>query len=150
MIWRTYSCDECNHIIEVEIDSSEWETFEAPACPQCAQATAQAFRPYAITGSVHRRAVDIAHTIATEDYNVSDINRVYSDAPPEIKYRRSEPVDLPSGNWNPAHLAGAIAAGRADRIANGPSGLEILKNGLASGKIPDLIEASKIRSGKVW
>lgn len=150
MIWRTYSCDECNHTIEVEIDSSEWDSFEAPACPRCAQATAQQFRPLAIVGSNHRRAVDIAQTIAHEDYGAADIGRVYSDAPPEVRYRRSEPVDLPAGNWNPALLAGAIASGRADRIANGPNGVEILQAGLSSGKIPDLIEASKQRSGKVW
>lgn len=150
MILRTYECSDCGYRLECEVPPDEWETFEPPSCAVCAQATAQQFRPFAITGSNHRRAVDIAHSIATEDYHVADINRVYADAPPEVRYRRSEPVDLPAGNWNPAHLAGAIAAGRADRIANGPSGMEILQSGLSSGKIPDLIEASKQRSAKVW
>ena len=150
MILRTYECTDCGYRLEVEVDSSEWDSFEAPSCAVCAQATAQSFKPFAITGSNHRRAVDIAQTIAHEDYGAADINRVYADAPPEVRYRRNEPTNLPAAGWDPGMLAGAIATGRADRIANGPNGMEILQAGLSSGKIPDLIEASKQRSAKVW
>ena len=150
MIIREYACDDCGYRLECEVPSDEWESFEPPPCAECARATAQQFKPFAIAGSNHRRAVDIAHQIATEDYHVADINRVYADAPPEVRYNRSEPVNLPTGSWDAGMLSGAIATGRADRIANGPNGMEILKNGLASGKIPDLIEESKRRSGKIW
>jgi hypothetical protein len=44
----------------------------------------------------------------------------------------------------------AMRSGRANRVANGGDGLDILQRALKSGDQPDLIEVSKRRAAKIW
>ena len=110
----------------------------------------QEFRPPAIVGSNIARATDLAHTIAREDYQVADLQSP-SRSGREVRYQDQGAEVIPPSTWAAAgaQLQEAMAYGRETRIRHG-NGLDILQGALRSGAQPDLIEASKRRSMKVW
>jgi hypothetical protein len=154
-IIRTYGCPECSHVMDVVLDSSQWDD-PPPSCPQCDAREAgmqQQFKPVAIGGSTRARAVSIAQDIAANDYKVADI-QTYSDGVPKVRYKDESPRQKPAA-WGAASvnanatLETAIAIGRETRLKYG-NGLDVLQGALASGAQPDLIANSKKQSIKIW
>lgn len=154
-IIRTYACPDCGHFMDVVLTSEEWNA-EPPWCPKCLERSrmAQEFKPPAIGGSHASRAGELALKIAEEDYGVSNITSDHRPGgKPKVTYKDDSGSRMPA-QWQTGGnewLAGQVAAGKAQRLANGgTTGLDVLQEGLKSGAIPDLIEASKRRSAKVW
>lgn len=151
MIIRTYGCADCGNMIEAELRADQWDQ-EPPDCSRCAaRPMHQEFHPPAIGGSVRTRAADLALKIASEDYNVADIQPDRGQgATTKVRYRDTV-IDHPPSTWSMPNesLAQAAALGRQSRLAHG-NGLDALKWGLKSGTQPDLIELSKQRSMRVW
>jgi hypothetical protein len=152
-IIRTYACGSCNFMMEVSLRADQWDA-EPPECPQCAQHTRQEFHPIAIGGSNRAKAVKIAEDIAEHDYGVADFKAEGREGGrATVRYKDQTINGVAPSHWN--SLAGnadfqkAMALGRDTRIRFG-DGLEILQKNLKDGTQPDLIEASKRRSMKVW
>jgi len=146
MILRSYMCEDCGHLLEVELRSDQWDA-EPPMCPHCAARTHQEFKAPAIGGSVRSRATDMALDIAHNDYNVADISEARSEqgSVPKVRYRDAS-ADEQRSSWGtaaPAALAQAVQLGRQTRLQYG-NGLDVIKT------MPDLIQLSKARSAKVW
>lgn len=149
MIIRTYGCESCGHMIEVQLRSEDWNA-EPPDCPQCSTRTHQEFHPPAIVGSNIARATELAHTIAAEDYGVADLQSP-SRSGRTVRYKDQSAEVIPPSSWAAAsgQLQQAMALGRETRIKYG-NGLDILSGALKSGAQPDLIELSKKRSIRTW
>ena len=148
MILRSFMCPDCGYRMDVELRSDQWQE-PPPECPRCDAATHQEFKPPAIIGSNIARATAIAHEIAATDYNVADIQSP-SRSGRSVRYKDS--VDgVPASTWGMQQgaLQQAIAIGRETRIKHG-SGLDVLQGALKSGAQPDLIEASKRKSYRVY
>lgn len=151
MIRRTYMCPECAHRMEVTLTPDQWDQ-PPPSCEMCDQRQMhQEFKPPAIGGSVHARAVRITEDIIGNDYNVANFQSNRGHGPPKVRYK-DETAGLPQANWqsvagHQSMLETAISIGKAHR---GRDGLDILQRNLRSGVQPDLIEQSKRRSIKVW
>lgn len=163
-IVRTYGCPECNHIWNAELTAEQWDD-PPPSCPACdVRETQQIFRPIAIGGSPYARADAIAEEIAGKDYHVADMQRDHHEgATTKARYhpidtqgrrlvdnRPAQPPPTPS-QWamDPGILNQAIADGRHTRLNFG-NGLDVLQSALKSGDQPDLIEASKRKSSRIW
>lgn len=175
-IVRSYACAECNHYIEVTLAYEQWDT-PPPECPHCtAREMQQQFRPFGIGGSARARATAVAEEIAATDYGVADmqVDNREGGVPTKVRYQdrtkdllrgqvsgeamriaaealRHNPRPAQPSQWGADHAAmqTAIALGRDTRLRYG-NGLDVLQGMLKSGDQPDLIEASKRRSMKVW
>ena len=151
MIIRTYGCGDCGNFLEVELRADQWDQ-EPPECPRCAERPMfQQFKPPAIGGSNRTRAADLALKIASEDYNVADLQPDRGQgATTKVRYRDTVP-DIPASTWSVPNesLAQAAALGRQSRLQHG-NGLDVLHGALKSGAQRDLIADSKARSIKVW
>lgn len=148
MILRSYLCAECGYGMEVELRAEQWDQ-APPDCPMCAARTHQDFTPPNIGGSPRSKATDLALDIAEKDYGVADIQMAKREGDTaKVRYKDAE---RPPSTWGAqsAALEQAVALGRENRRRYG-SGLEILQHNLKTGIQPDLIEASKRRSAKVW
>jgi len=152
MILRTYVCAECNHMMEVELRSDQWDE-AAPMCPNCIERhdgfsvgtpMGQEFKPPAIGGSAVGIAAKMAEHIAEHDYGVADFQSRGEGEAAKVRYRNTNPGERSAWNGQRAALEQAIAIGRENRIRHG-SGLEALQHGLRNGAQPDLIELSKRR-----
>lgn len=143
MILRTYGCEQCNHMMTVELRSDQWDA-EPPECPMCAGSTHQEFQPPAIGGSARARATDLALDIAAKDYGVADIQ---ADGKPEgrpkVRYKDVQAGGSSSWGMHSEALSQAVTLGRQNRLQHG-SGLDVIKG------MPDLIAESKKRSMRVW
>ena len=151
MILRTYMCEFCGHRLEVELSADQWD-IEAPDCPNCAEheQMGQEFKPPAIGGSTYAQAARIAETIASEDYNVADIQSP-SRSGREVRYRDQGAEAIPQSTWAAAsgQLQQAMALGRQTRLQHG-DGLDVLKGALKSGAQRDLLADAKRRSFRVY
>jgi hypothetical protein len=151
MILRTYICEDCGHTLEVQLTADQWN-IEPPDCGYCAAAPmAQEFKPFGIGGSVRAKATALAETIASEDYNVADLQSP-SRAGRAVRYKDTTADVLPSnwtGNSAQGALETAVALGRETRLRHG-NGLDVLQSALKSGAQRDLIADSRRRSIKVW
>lgn len=149
MIIKTFGCDACGYLMEVEFRSDQWNE-PPPMCPKCADQTHQEFRPPAIVGSHLAKATELAHTIAAEDYQVADIQSP-SRSGRTVRYKDQTAEAIPASSWAAAggQLQQAIALGRETRIKYG-SGLDVLQGALKSGAQRDLIADSKRRSIRTW
>lgn len=169
-IIRTYACPDCGHFVEVVLAADEWNT-PPPECDRCARDEMdQEFRPIGIVGSHRAKAVKLTEDILEHDYNVADFQLQGKDnGPPKIRYKdrpeirdavksmepeiaaamRGEP--RPPNRWGATavNLGAAMAAGRRTRM-EGPTGVDILHEGIKSGGIPDLIANSKRLSPRIW
>lgn len=128
-----------------------------PMCPRCnahdlREPMRQEFKPVAIGGSTATKARDLALTIANEDYGVADIKTDHRrDSVPQVRYKdQGTPAQASTWGAAGAMLEQAVAIGRQTRLQNGGNGLDILQNALKTGEQPDLIEASKKRSMRIW
>jgi hypothetical protein len=126
-----------------------------PSCPECDRREMQQHfkAPGIVNSSPHARAQALAEDIAANDYHVSNIWRDrHEGEKPKVNYKAMKDEHLPS-QWNSINVAAelktAIANGRETRLKYG-SGLDVLQANLKSGAQPDLIEASKRRSPKIW
>lgn len=150
-IVRTFACSDCGHFLEVTLRLDQADD-PPPSCPQCAVRTVQEFRPFAIGGSTGAKARDLALTIANEDYGVADIQTDHRrDSVPKVRLK-DEGTSAQASTWGAAGamLEQAVAIGRQTRLQNGGNGLDILQHALRTGEQPDLIEASKRRSMRIW
>ena len=154
-IRRTYICPECNYYWEIELTLDQADA-PAPDCPRCIaydlQTTGQQqFKaPGIVNSSPHSRARAVTEDILANDYHVADVNR--SPSRTNLRYKDQSPV-MPS-TWAAPTIGGpdlgaAIAMGRQQRLDFG-TGLDVLQANLKSGAQPDLIEASKRKSAKIW
>jgi hypothetical protein len=150
VIIRTYGCADCGYLMEVELRSDQWDQ-EPPPCPQCAaHPMNQEFKPVAIGGSARAKAVKIAETIASEDYNVADFTATkHEGSTTQPRYKDQTPAQASAWLAQNASFAQAAALGHETRSRYG-DGLDILQRNLKTGEQPDLIELSKRRSIKVW
>lgn len=163
MIVRTYACPECNHFMRVELTAEQWEA-PPPSCEACdAREMEQQFVPPRINGSPVARANAIAEKIAGEDFSVANMQRdARMGATPNATYRddmmgvpkrqgRAPGQTATPSTWGASHAAieQAAAYGRDTRVRFG-NGLDVLQSTLKSGAQPDLIEASKRRSARIW
>jgi hypothetical protein len=155
-IVRTYGCGECGRFLEVMLTLEQADD-PPPDCPHCAAAPMrQEFKPIAIGGSTHARAVKLAETIAHEDYGVADMQvDGRQGGVPKVRYKdQGTPLQqsqISSWGADGSAIQTALALGRQTRMANGGySGVDTLQAMLKSGAQPDLIEASKRRAMKVW
>jgi putative FmdB family regulatory protein len=150
-IVRTYMCPDCGHGLEVTLRSDQWNA-PPPECPECqAHEMGQEFKPIAIGGSTRARAVQLAETIAAEDYGVADFKaQGRQGEAAKVRYKDST---APPSTWlglnGTAQFEQAKAFGRETRRRYG-DGLDVLQHNLKTGAQPDLIEVSKRRSMKVW
>lgn len=161
-IVRTYQCGACFDRLEVTLTADQWDA-PAPECPTCSRSTHQEFSPPRINGSPHARASAIAEGIAERDFGVSNMRRDQRPgSTPQVEYRddmmgvpkrQARPVGppAPASTWgaSAAAVEQAAAIGRDTRIRFG-NGLDVLQSALKTGAQPDLIEASKRRSARVW
>jgi hypothetical protein len=138
--------------MEVILTPEEWQN-PPPSCEMCdARQMHQEFKPPAIGGSVRGRATRLAENIIANDYNVANFQSDRRQGGrPKVTYK-DETGGLPQASWQDTSghrsmLETAISIGKANR---GRDGLDILQRNLASGAQPDLIEASKRKSIKVW
>jgi hypothetical protein len=150
-IIRTYICLDCNQQIEVTLRASEWN-IGPPPCPVCSsgkhpgQGMQQQFKPVAIGGSALARAAKAAEKIAEEDYGVANMSTGRHEGEvPKVTYKDSWQPQPTSSTWgaNGEAMGRAIQAGIQNRRENG-SWLD------HNQQLPDLIAASKRRSGRVW
>lgn len=149
MILRTYGCEQCNHMLTVELRADQWNA-EPPYCPNCIVVLGntdarmhQEFAPPAIGGSARARATAMALDIAEKDYGVADIQADgRPGGVPKVRYRDQSGGTSSWGAANAA-LSQAVALGRETRLKHGSS-LDIIKG------MPDLIAESKKRSARVW
>lgn len=149
MILRTYGCAECNHTMTVELTAEQWDA-EPPECPRCTNVTYQEFVPVGIGGSVRGKATALALDIAEKDYGVADIQADGKlEGRPKVRFKDVSEENKSSWGTAQAALAQAVTLGRETRMKYG-SGLDVLQANLKSGAQPDLIEASKRRSIRVW
>jgi putative FmdB family regulatory protein len=155
-IVRTYGCEQCGHFIELTL-SMEQVDDPPPPCPACeAQETSQIFKPVAIGGSTVGKAAKLAETIAHEDYGVADITHdTRHGGVPKVRYKDQgtamQQAQMSSWGAPGNMMETALALGRQARLASGGySGVDTLQKMLKDGTQPDLIEASKRRSMKVW
>lgn len=83
----------------------------------------------------------------------------YAGAKPKVRYRdQKDPAAASLMGSAAGHLMAqqratleqAIGIGRQTRRETGGDGLDIIRNNLADGTWPDVLEASKRRSAKVW
>lgn len=153
-ITRTYQCPECNHRMEVVLTAEEWEK-PPPSCQMCdSREVRQEFKPPAIGGSVAARAASITESIIANDYRVANFQSDRREGgTPKVRYSDQSANVLPSTFQMDAHrsiLETAIGIGKQNRRQFGADGLDMLRRGLADGSQPDLIEASKRKSIKVW
>lgn len=149
---RTYMCPECAHRMDVVLNADEWDA-PPPSCEACDERMNQEFKPPAIGGSVRSRAAKITEGIIADDYKVANFQSDRRQGGrPTVRYKDETPGSLQAtwqgaGGGQRSMLETAINLGKANR---GRDGLNILQQNLASGAQPDLIEASKRRSIKVW
>ena len=150
-IVRTYACDACNYFVRVTLTPEQVDD-PPPECPTCAARSSQVFSPVAINGSPRARAARLAEEIAATDYNVADMTGVASTTREgdvqKVRYKDSPAGGLRSSNsdvWGASReaLESAIASGRETRLKYGSS-LDAIKD------MPDLIEASKRKSMRIW
>lgn len=143
MILRTYGCDQCNHMMTVELRSDQWDA-EPPECPRCSNVTYQELVAPGIVGSVRSKATDLALDIAERDYGVADLSSPNREGEtPKVRYKDTNPETASTWGVHSEALSQAVALGRRTRLEHG-SGLDIIKT------MPDLIAESKKRSMKVW
>lgn len=143
MILRTFGCDQCNHMMTVELRSDQWDA-EPPECPICAGGTHQEFVAPGIVGSTRARATDLALDIAEKDYGVADLHSPNREGEtPKVRFKDQAKENASSWGVHSEALATAASLGRQVRLQHG-SGLDIIKT------MPDLIQLSKQRSMKVW
>jgi hypothetical protein len=164
-IVRTFGCPECNHVWNAELTAEQWDD-PPPSCPECDRRdTQQIFRPVAIGGSPGARANAIAEEIAARDYHVADMQRDHHEG--ATTKARYNPIDIqgnriidnrpvassaPPSSWvgiNAQQMQAAVDSGRHTRLNFG-NGLDVLQSALKSGDQPDLIEASKRKSSRIW
>jgi putative FmdB family regulatory protein len=152
-IVRTYGCNDCGNFIEVTLTLEQADD-PPPECPHCAAASMQQeFKPFAIGGSTVGKAVQLAETIAAEDYGVADMQHdTRRGGTPKVRYKdQGNPAQTSAWGATGEVLQQAMALGRQTRMANGGfSGVDTLQKMLKSGEQPDLIEASKKRAMRVW
>jgi|SRR5215469_321906 len=149
MILRTYACEFCGHVIEVQLTSEQWNA-EPPDCEYCAATPmVQEFKPPAIGGSPAGKARALAETIAAEDYQVADMPT--SESRGRVRYKDQGAEVIPASSWAAAgsQLSQAVALGREVRLRHG-NGLDVLQSALKSGAQRDLIADSKKRSIRVY
>ena len=149
-IVRTYGCSQCGGFLELTLTMDQADD-GPPDCPRCSVVTVQEFQPFAIGGSTRTRARDLAQTIAHEDYGVADIQVDHRyESTPKVRYK-DQGTTAQASVWGATGnmLEQAVAIGRQTRQRYG-SGLDILHNALKTGEQPDLIEASKRKSMRVW
>jgi hypothetical protein len=132
-----------------------------PPCPFChGEDMQQEFHAPAVIGKAasHRaKANKVAEEIAATDYQVADMNvKGYEGVRNKVRYKDLTPGAAES-SWGVAKeaLEGAMALGRQQRLTKWPtgpvgSGLDVIQGMLKTGDQPDLIEASKRRSAKIW
>lgn len=158
-ITRTYHCPECNHRWELVLSAEQWDD-PPPSCSACdARETQQVFRPPAIGGSARARAASIAEQIAAEDYHVANFQGGGREGDrTKVTYKDTTPGVAPSSWTGPdakqmtigqEALQSVLALGRQTRLQHG-SGLDVLKHGLETGALPDLVEESKKKSARIW
>lgn len=152
-IVRSYFCERCAHQMTVTLTMDQWEA-DAPECPNCAIAPMQQeFKPIAIGGSITGKANAIVEQIASEDYGVADMQRDRRyEATPKHRYKdQGTPAQASTWGATGNMLNQAMAIGRQTRMESGGlSGVDILQKALKTGDQPDLIEASKRRSIRVY
>jgi hypothetical protein len=168
-------CGDCGLHIEVTLSLDQWNE-PAPECPQCAARTNQEFKPFAIGGSTRAKAVALAEDIAANDYGVADMQLDgRQGGRPKVRYQDRTAQTLRDAGVSTAGLEKAIrdtrgmaaqnpsqwgavssdtmqmamALGRETRLKYG-DGLDVLQKSLKDGTQPDLIEASKRRSARIW
>ena len=140
--------------MEVVLSAEDWDK-SPPSCEACdAREMTQEFKPFGIGGSIHANAARITEDIIANDYGVSNFNSDHRmGAVPKVQYKDQTANVLPSAWQKAAHnetLQQAIAIGQRNRREFKMDGLDILKRNIMDGTQPDLIEASKRRSIKVW
>ena len=153
-IIRTYICPRCNFTLEVTLAGEDWDA-PAPVCPQCRRnrGMSQEFKPPAIVthaGQARDRADKITDDIVSNDFHVADYTRDrHEGSTPKHRYKDHTPAQR--AVWGAAQetLQAAVAAGLQSRLRFG-SGLDVLQQNLKDGSQPDLIEASKRRSARIW
>ena len=151
-IHRTYMCSDCAHRMEVTLLADQWDA-PPPSCEACdAREMNQEFKPPSIGGSHMSRAAAITESIIANDYGVSNITFDGKGGQNKVAYKDQSSTLVGSGAWagQRAMLEQAISIGKSNRREFGADGLDILKKNLANGTQPDLIEASKKCSIKVW
>lgn len=154
-IVRTYGCGDCGHFIEVTLTMEQVDD-PPPQCPHCAARTTQEFKPFAIGGSTVAKAVNLAETIAHEDYGVADMQHdTRRGGTPKVRYKDQgntlQHQQMSSWGAPGGLLESAVSIGRQTRLASGGfNGVDVLQKMLKDGTQPDLIEASKRRAMKVW
>ena len=142
MILRTYGCEQCNHMMTVELRADQWDQ-EPPECPACSNVTYQEFRAPGIVGSVRSKAAALALDIAEKDYGVADIQADGKEGgTPKVRFKDGAGGASSWGTSGGA-LEQAVALGRQTRLQHGSS-LDIIKG------MPDLIAESKKRSTRIW
>lgn len=147
-IIRTYACEACGHVLEVELRADQWAA-EPPECPRCAANTHQEFTPPAIGGSHLARAARLAEDIAEKDYGVADMKFEKHATTPRVRYRDTNPQAAPSWGAMNATLTQAMTLGREARLKHG-SGLEVLQTSIKNGTMPDMIANAKKTSARIW
>lgn len=145
MILRTYCCPDCDHRIEVVLESSEWDA-EPPDCPVCTVRLGQEFKSFGVGGSPQARATKIAQDIMEKDYGATNFeigkNRPQASAPTRAEQQQRSAIlrsMIPDG---PAQIAAGSATG-------GFAPIHKLQQDIRGGKMPDLIRNAAKNSIRV-
>lgn len=153
-IVRTYQCETCFNRIELTLPSDQWDR-PAPECPVCTpqKIMQQDFKPFAIGGSVAGKANAVTEKILAEDYGVANLQRDRHEGSTPTHRYKDQGTPAQASTWGATNdmIKQATAMGRQTRMASGGlSGVDVLQKALKSGEQPDLIEASKRKSIRVY
>ena len=155
-IVRTYGCGSCGHFMDVTLTMEQVDE-GPPLCPRCEAAqTSQIFKPVAIGGSTVGKAVQLAETVAAEDYGVANMQHdTRQGGTPKVRYKDQgntmQSAQMSTWGATGGMLEQAAAIGRQTRMESGGfNGVDLLQTMIKDGTQPDLIEVSKRRAMKVW
>lgn len=148
---RTYGCPDCGGVLEVVLTMAEWEA-PPPDCPNCAAATEQQFKPFAVGGSAQVRAAKIAQEIAEKDLGLTNFELGRHGAPAAPGYGHQAPKP-PPGIDSQAVLKSMLGSGQAQidpsRGGRGFSALRQLQDGIRDGTVPDLVGKANVARNSI-
>ena len=169
MVWRTFACDDCDSIWEVEQAMDD----PHPECPTCSKVLDWRPQSFNIGGSVEAKAVKHAHRIMEEDYgltnfkdnvqigetgavmpttNTSEQEQVTREVAEYVAQTQTNKVTNDFWGANSGapsqvnSVTGQTMIGMAKTGPQGPDPMKLLHDGVKSGSIPTPKQMTRIEA----
>ena len=159
MVYRTFACDDCNSVWEVEQAMDD----PHPDCPTCSKVLEWRPQSFNIGGSTVSKGVDYAQKIMEEDYGLTNfkdnvkpgevgavmpttttveqekITREVVQYVEQTKTNKVQNDFWGASHGSPSHIGsvtGQTMLGMAKTGPQGPDPMKLLHDGVKSGRIP--------------